>query len=100
MKAYELEWQGGHPSQQLRHNLGVDAELLRSPAHLHPRGLQLEVRIDPDRDLGRPAAPPADVGQYAELALGFDIDDDAGGDGPGELGIGLARAGKADAPRL
>ena len=60
--------------EHLRHALGIDAELLRSAAHLHARGLQLEIGIDAHGDARPHAAARARARRAAHLALGLDVD--------------------------
>src|SRR6185437_13535343 len=50
VQADERQRQLREAAQYLRDALGIDAELLRATAHLHARGLELEVRVDADRD--------------------------------------------------
>jgi hypothetical protein len=96
VEAKELERQGVEFGEHRRHEFGIDAELLRAAAHLHAAGLELEVRVDADRDLRPQSEPRGDARQPAHLALGLEVHDDAGPCRCLELGVGLAGPGEAD----
>ena len=95
MEAPELERQRRQFREQLRHALGIHAELLRAASHLHARGLEFEIRVHAHRDLRSPARAACDVGETPHLELGFHVDHYRGGDRALELGWALAGPGEA-----
>ena len=64
-------------------------------AHLHPRALQLERRVDADHDLGTDAKPPGYVEQAGRFPFTFNADCRLGFNSPFKLTVGLAGAGEA-----
>jgi hypothetical protein len=53
VEAFEVQLQPPDLAQRPRHVLGVDAELLGPPAHLHAGRLELEPGVDANRHPGR-----------------------------------------------
>ena len=100
METLEGQPRLAYPRERQRHLLGIDAELLRSAAHLHARGLELEIGVHPDRDARGTALAPRKLGKQSDLAERFDVDEDAGSDGLRELDLGLAGSGEADVLRI
>ena len=88
---------------QRRHARGIDPERLGAAAHPHARALDLEIGVDPDREPGPPAELGGDRQRALRLALGFDVEGDAGIDrlgksasrlpGPAKLMLGRIGAG-------
>src|SRR6185503_12372940 len=99
VEALEVERKLADSVQHRRDALGVDAERLGPAAHLHPGALELEVRIDAYVDARPGAASGGDGGEALHLALGLEVDDDAGGERRLEVGVGLAGTREADAVR-
>ena len=96
VKPPELERRADERLQHGRNAFRIDAELLGAATHFHAGGLELEIGIDADRDLGALAGLACDRGQALELQLGLGVDDDASGDRLLELGGRLSGPGKAD----
>ncbi len=96
VETFELESALADLRERLRHLLGVDAELLGTAAHLHPRQLELEVRVDAHGDTGGSALALREGGKQPDLAERFDVEQDAGCEPLRELGLALSGACKAD----
>ena len=99
VKALEVEAELTDPPEHCRHALGIDAELLGTPAHFHARAFQLEVGIDPHRHTRAHAHAGAGRGNAFHLALGFKVDHDSCRSGLRKFRISLAGAGKTDEMR-
>ena len=91
VEAFERKPALADRAQQVGNRFRVDAELLRPAAHLHARGLELEVGIDAHRDSRGQAQAARHVGERGHFACRLDVDEDAACDGLRELGVGLAR---------
>src|SRR3954468_1610346 len=96
VEALEVEPKLTDPAQHGGDTLGVDAERLWAAPHLSAGAFQLEVGVDAHVDARPRVAPARNGGKSLHLPLRFEVDDDAGSESGFELGVGLARAGKAD----
>src|SRR5204863_7790658 len=85
--------------QEVRHGFGIDAELLRAAAHLHARGFELEIRIHSYGDARTKRRSARKTRQDVDLALRFDIDEDARRKRLRELAFALAGPREADLVR-
>ena len=74
----------------------IDSERLGAAAHPHPRALDLELGIDPDREPRRLAGALGGRERALGLALGFEVEGHPGGDRLPKLGVALAGPGEAD----
>lgn len=87
-------------AREFGHALGIETELPCTAAHLHARAAQIEIGIDPDR---QPRTLP-DRGRNGQrtldLARRFAVQRHAGRNRRRQLGIALARTGKARARRV
>ena len=97
VEAEEVEAEGADRAEKGRNEFRIDAELLRAAAHAHSRTLDLEVRVDPQRDARPLAEPFAGRRRPPCLALRFELDHDARGDCTGQFPVRLARACEAHA---
>ena len=100
MKTFKGKAQAANFSQQGRHLLGVDAELLGAATHLHARTLQLKVRVDAHCHPRRQAKAGGGIGQHRQLAKRLHIDQHTGRHRLAQLQIALARPGETDFGRL
>ncbi len=82
--------------EQVGDLLRVHAKLPGAATHLHPRALQLEIRVDAHGNACCTACLMADRRQLGDFAKRLDVDQDAGGNRLGQLGASLARSGKTD----
>jgi hypothetical protein len=96
MKSDELHSQARHLLQQLACSFTVDAELLRTSAHLHTRGFEFEVGVYSKSHAWRAPQAFADCGDAMQFSSRLHIQSNPTGHRADQLGLGLSRACKTD----
>src|SRR5690606_16936446 len=71
VEAAKLHRRFADPAEHVRHDLGIDAELLRAAAHFHSGRLELEVRVHAHGHARTCSGRLRDSAEYVELALGL-----------------------------
>ncbi len=100
MKAFKHHAVLVHGSQHGRHLLGINAERLGAPAHVHAGAAQLKVGVDAQRHAGGHAQVLGGLGQQLQLTRRLHMQQHARGHGLTQLGRTLARPRKSYAQRV
>ena len=96
MEAFEGEAGLPNFSEKGGDRFGIHSELLGAAAHFHTGTFELEVGVDTYSDASPPASSLLDGGQFGDFAKGFDVDQNAGGNGASQLFGTLSGACEAD----